>query len=1083
MMSTFFIRRPIFSSVISILLVVIGAVAYFQLPVAQYPELAPPVVRVEALYPGANAQTIADTVAAPLEQEVNGVDRMIYMQSTSSDSRYSLDISFEVGTDIDMAAVLVQNRVNIALARLPEDVRRQGVTTRKQSTNLAGVISLSSDSNADGTPLYDDLFLSNYMTINWRDEFARIYGVGAINIIPAKDYGMRIWLDPEKLKARNLTVNDVTTAIRQQNVQVAAGKIGAQPAPSGTDFELMITTKGRLTQPEEFADIIVKSEDGRIVRVKDIARIELGARDYSTISTFNRRPNAVMVTYQLPGANLVELTQNIEKKLDELRPALPKGVSAKFFYDSSMFIEASMHEVIKTLIEAFILVFLVVLIFLQSLRTTIIPALAIPVSLIGTFMFMQLLGFSVNMLTMFGMVLAIGIVVDDAIVVVENVERNMTEFKLGAVEATIKAMGEITGAIIAITLVLMSVFIPAAVLPGITGEMYRQFALTIAASTALSALCALTLSPALCALLLKAHDAVGGHAPKSFILFRPFAWVGKMFNRIFDAITSVYTAIIGVSCRAAGLMLIPFVGILLATAWLYPRVPTGFVPNEDLGFVVVAAQLPDGSSLERSNDVIDRVSDILLKDASGKGGVNGVQDVVTLSGFSVLDGNGTNLANAWIVLEPWDVRSKTNRPVEAIIAEINAKVSAIQEARFLVFSLPAIPGLGNASAIDMRVQDRGNLGRAALQRAADEAMGAMMGQQPPKIAFAFSSYREGTPQLFLDIDREKALKLNIPLQSVFETLQTYLGSAYVNDFNQFGRTWQVTMQAESAFRLRAEDIARLDVRTARGEMVPLGTLLTVRDGFGPERVTRYNMYTTATLNGIPIPGVSSGDAMATMAAAAKATLPPEMGTEWSGLSFQEARTGNQAVYVFAFAILLVYLILAAQYESFFTPVGVVVSIPLVIIGALAALYWRNLDNNVFTQIGLVLLVGLGAKNAILIVEFARENRAKGVPIAKAATEAARTRFRPIIMTSLAFILGVLPLTIAEGAGAASRRALGTAVMGGMIGNTILCLLFVPAIYVIVQWIAEKLFGSEKYMHTEHTPDAEKPQPTAAPASA
>lgn len=1050
MISQFFIKRPVFACVLSIVLVLLGAVAAFRLPIAQYPELAPPVVRVEAVYPGANAQTVADTLAAPIEQEVNGVDNMIYMSSTSSDGRYALDVTFEVGTNVDLAAVLVQNRVNIAQAKLPDEARRQGVTTRKQSTNLAGVVSLSSEVGPDGKPIYDDLYLANYVSINWRDEFARVPGVGAINILPSKDYGMRIWLDPAKLKARNMSVNDVTAAIREQNVQVAAGKLGTQPAPAGTDFELTLTTRGRLTDPKEFEEIIVKSDQGRIVRIKDIARTELGARDYSTLATFNGSPNAVLVCYQLPGANLVQLTDSLEKKLEELKPRLPAGVKAKFFYDSSMFIKASLEEVLVTLIEAFVLVFVVVLIFLQSLRTTLIPALTIPVSLIGTFMLMALFGFSINMLTMFGLVLAIGIVVDDAIVVVENVERNMTEHHLGAYEATVKAMKEISGAIIAITLVLVAVFVPTATLPGITGQMYRQFALTIAASTLLSAVCALTLSPALCALMLK-HTEAG---KKPWLLLRPLSWAGAIFNKVFDLITKAYTAVVTLTTRIAVVMVLGLIGLYALTSWVYTRVPTGFVPAEDLGFVVVAAQLPDGASLERSKQVIDRVNVLLKGNGKDIKPVDGVADVVTLSGFSVLDGNGTNLANAWIVLDPWDERARSKRGVPQIIAEINQRVASIQEAQFLVFSLPPIPGLGNASAIDMRVLDRGNLGRSALQQGVNESIGAMMGQSPPKIAFAFSSFRAGVPQLALDIDRERVLKMNVPLQAVFDTLQTALGSAYVNDFNQFGRTWQVTLQADAPYRLSPADVTRLQVRSRTGEMVPLGAVLTVRDSYGPERVNRYNLYTAATVNGIPIPGVATGEAMATMQAAAKNALPPEMGIEWSGLSYQESRVGNQGLMVFALAILLVYLILAAQYESFATPIAVVLSVPLVVIGAMAALWYRDLDNNVFTQIGLVLLVGLGAKNAILIVEFARENRAAGVPIRKAAIDAARLRFRPIVMTSLAFILGVVPLLTASGAGAASRQALGTAVFGGMIGNTVLGLIFTPALYVAVQTVAE-----------------------------
>jgi len=1059
MFSKFFITRPIFACVISILIVLMGYVASTRLPVAQYPELAPPIVRVEALYPGASAQTIADTVAAPLEQEVNGVDNMIYMSSVSSDSRYGLDISFKPGTDVDLSAVLVQNRVAIALAKLPEEVRRQGVTTRKQSTTLAGVISLSSP---DGK--VDDVTLSNFLTIYWRDEIARIPGVGAINILPAKDYGMRIWLNPEKLKARGLTVNDVAGAIREQNVQVAAGAIGRQPAPAGTDFELIATTQGRLVQPEQFEEIIIKADGTQTVRVRDIARVELGARDYGTVSTFNSKPNAVLVAYQLPGANLVDIADALQAKLKELTAPnapvkLPPGTQAKFFYDSSMFIKASLEEVLKTLIEAFVLVFIVVLIFLQSFRTTLIPALTIPVSLIGTFLLMLLFGFSINMLTMFGLVLAIGIVVDDAIVVVENVERNMTEFKLGAREATIKAMGEITGPVIAITLVLMSVFLPAAALSGITGQMYRQFALTIAASTALSAVCALTLSPALCALLLKVHQP--GHKP--FVLFRPLVWLGDKFNQIFGAMTNAYVWFTRWNVRLAFVSLIAFGALMFGTYRVFQSVPTGFVPDEDLGFVVVAAQLPDGASLERTQQVIDRISEIAQK-------VEGVEDVVTLSGFSVIQGQGTTYGNCWIVLKPWDERAKTNRSVQTIIAEIQGKIAPIMEAQCFVFSLPAIQGLGNASGFDLRVQDRSNRGRAALQQATDELVGASFGN-PQAIAYTFSSYRAGVPQLFVDIDREKVYNLNIPLQSVFDTMQAALGSAYVNDFNFQNRTFQVNMQADAQFRLQPEDITRLEVRNRAGQMVPLSTFATVRETTGPDRIERYNMYQAATINGAPAQGGSSGQAISVMEQLAQSKLPEQgMGFEWTTMAFQEKQSGGQTVLVFGLAMLLVYLILAAQYESWTTPLAVVLSVPLVVIGAMGYVLWRGMDNNVFTGIGLVLLVGLGAKNAILIVEFARENRMQGKSIVDSAVEAARTRFRPILMTSFAFILGVVPLLNATGAGAASRRAIGTAVFGGMVGATVLGLIFIPALYVVVQKISEAIFPMKP--KTDHTPNTE-----------
>jgi HAE1 family hydrophobic/amphiphilic exporter-1 len=1048
MLSGFFIKRPVFAAVISIVIMLLGLVAGMGLPIAQYPELAPPIVRVEALYPGANARTVADTVAAPLEQEVNGVDGMIYMSSTSADGRYGLDVSFEVGTDVDMATVLVQNRVAIAGPKLPEDVRRLGVTTRKQSTALAGVISLYS---TDGRAT--DVELSNFLANFWRDEFARIPGVGGITIMPTKDYSMRIWLDPQALKARGLTVTDAIAALSAQNVQVAAGALGRQPAPQGTDFEYVVNTRGRLTTPEEFGEVVLRATpDGRQLRLRDVAKVELGSRDYGTLASYNGKPNAIMVVYQSPGANLVQITDQLQAAIDRLTSPtavpLPPGTEVEFFYDASMFIRASLDEVAHTLIEAFVLVAAVVLIFLQSWRTTLIPLLTIPVSLIGTLLFMQALGFSVNMLTMFGIVLAIGIVVDDAIVVVENVERNIAEHHLSPAEATLRAMNEITGPVIAITLVLMSVFIPTAFLPGLTGEMYRQFALTIAASTFLSAVCALTLSPALCALLLKAHNPGHKPGPIGRILRAPAAG----FNWVFDRITSAYAWVARVVARGWFASIPAFVAVLVVTGWATMRVPTGFVPNEDLGFVVCAAQLPDGASLERSKAVIDRVTAAAAK-------IDGVENVVALAGFSVIQGNAANVANAWIVLEPWEERYANGRfrTIEGVMNDLRREVAGIQEADFLVFSLPPINGVGNAAGFDLRLQDRGQAGRGALGEATATLIGAGMGQANAegrmRLLAVFSSFRAGVPQVYLDIDREKVFRLGVPLQDVFQTLRTYLGSAYVNDFNLLGRTFQVNVQAMPEFRLQPEQIARLEVRNSEGRMVPLGAFASVADAIGPDRVERYNLYEAATINGIPAPGTSSGEAMSIMEQAA-AGLPQGMGFEWTALSFQEKRAGGQGMIVFALGILLVYLILAAQYESWTTPIAVVLSVPLVVIGAMLLLSYRGLDNNVFTQIGLVLLVGLGAKNAILIVEFARENRAKGMGILDSAIEAARARFRPILMTSFSFILGVVPLLLATGAGAASRQAIGTAVFGGMLGQTVLSLVFTPMLYVVVTAVAE-----------------------------
>jgi HAE1 family hydrophobic/amphiphilic exporter-1 len=1058
MLSRFFIYRPVFASVLSILIVLLGAVAYFALPVSEYPELAPPVVHVEATYPGANAQTIADTVAQTLEQEINGVDDMIYMVSTSSDGRYSLDISFEQGTDIDMAAVLVNNRVSIASPRLPEEVRRQGVTVAKQSTNFVGVVSIAPKEGHEGE--YDDLFLSNYLLLNLRDEMSRVKGVGGLRVIPAKDYGMRVWLNPAEMKSRSLTVTDVNNAILAQNVQVAAGSIGKAPAPEGTDYELVLNTLGRLTTPEQFGAIIVKQDPATrsIVYLRDIARIELGTKDYSNLARFNGRPAAIMIVFQLPGANLVETAGNVNKQLAIFQKNLAiqhPNLQAKMFYDASMFIQASLKSVVETLLEAFILVFVVVFIFLQSFRSTLIPMITIPVALIGAFLFMAFFGFSVNTLTMFGLVLAIGIVVDDAIVVVENVERNLQLAKPGETThaVTIRSMQEIMGPVIAITLVLMSVFIPAASLSGITGQMYRQFALTIAASTFLSAVCALTLSPALCAIFLRPHHETHG---KGSAWTAPFRAVGNGFNRGFGTVTNAYTFIARMALKAWPITILLFGGVLVLTAVVYRQVPGGFVPNEDLGFVAVAIQLPDGASLERSNQVVLDIARECKK-------LDGVTDVVGLTGFSLIDGNSSNLGQIFVTLAPWDERTPKGLGIQTMIGKVQGIANQKQEARALVFSLPAIRGLGNTSGIDLRIQDRGSQGRAALEQVTQAVSGAAMGQQG-KFAIVYSSFRPGVPQLYLDIDREKAIKLGVPLAGIFDTLQTQLGGSYVNDFNQFGRTYQVNVQAQNEYRVQAEDVLKFEVRTNDGQMVPLGTLLSVRDSFGPQQIQRYNMFPSAAITGITLPGTSSGEAIGLVDKIINdpSVFPPggSFGAEWSSMSYQEKVASEEAnpAMTFGLAIGLVYLILAALYESWTTPIAIVLSVPLVLIGAMTALYLRGLENNVFTQVGLVLLVGLGAKNAILIVEFAREYRARGEGIVASAIEAARVRFRPILMTSFAFILGVVPLVRASGAGANSRQSLGTAVFGGMIGVTVLGLLFTPLLYVIVTAISEKVMS-------------------------
>ncbi len=1026
MLSRFFIERPIFASVISILIFIAGAVAIFTLPVAQYPEITPPTVQVTATYPGADPEVVADTVASPIEQEVNGVENMLYMSSTStSDGMYTLRITFELGTNVDMATVLVQNRVQRAMARLPEAVQRQGVSTKKSSTNFINIICLYSPDRR-----YNDLFLTNYVTINVKDQLSRINGVGDLFILPDKDYSMRVWLDPNRLEYNSLTTNDVVQALKEQNVQVAAGQLGEQPAPRGTDFQLTINTLGRLSDAEQFANIIVKTaEGGRITRIKDVARVELGGKSYSTLSFLNGAPAATVVVFQSPGTNALTVTKQVRDTMERLKKNFPQGLDYKNVYDASDFVNASIHEVVKTLFEAFVLVFIVVFIFLQDWRATLVPAVTIPVSLIGTFAVMALLGYSINMVTLFGLVLAIGIVVDDAIVVVENVERNMTQFGLSAKESAIKAMDEITGAIIGITLVLMAVFVPAAFLGGITGELYRQFSLTIAFTTLFSAINALTLSPALCALLLTPQ-----HAEKRNAFFRGF-------NRVFDRITTAYTGTVSLCVRRVSVMLVLFAVALGGTYLGFVRVPTGFLPSEDDGLVLIAGQLPDGASLERSQATVDKVGQILEH-------TKGVETYALMPGWSLIDGNAPNFAGGFVALAPWEERLKEGLTKTVIMQELAVKFSRIQEAVVFPFSLPPITGVGQSGGFEMMVQDRNSLGPLALEEAAVEL--ARDGNSEPDLRNVNTTFRAQVPRLFADVDRVKALNLKIPLQSVFDTMQAYLGSTYVNDFNKFGRTWQLKVQADAPFRARAEDVKRLQVRTIDGKMVPLGTLVKVEDSLGPQRIDRYNMYPAARVSGDAAPGFSSGQAIRTMERVAEAKLPLGMGFEWTGMAFQEKKGGGQVVVVFALAVLVVVLILSAQYESWTDPLAVVLVVPLAVLGAIIGLLIRGMDNNLYTQVGLVLLVGLAAKNAILIVEFAREKRAEGMGAVEAAVQAAGLRFRPILMTSFAFIIGVVPLVVASGAGAASRQSLGTAVFSGMLGVTLLGIFFTPVLYVLMQ---------------------------------
>jgi HAE1 family hydrophobic/amphiphilic exporter-1 len=1030
MFSKFFIHRPIFATVLSALIVIAGIVTLTGLPIAQFPEITPPTVQVEAIYPGASAQVVAETIGAPIEQEVNGVEGMLYMASTSSsDGRYQLTITFEVGTDLDQAAVLVQNRVNIATPSLPEEVARQGVTTKPQSPNILLLVSLYAQEEQ-----YDSLFLSNYATLRLQDELSRIDGVGDITIFGSSDYSMRIWLEPRKLKSLNLTTQDVIDAIREQNVQVAAGQIGQPPAPAGQTFQYTVTTLGRLSDIEQFEQIIVKTaEKGRVTRIKDVARVELGAQNYDMYSLLNGNPSASLAIFQLPGANALNVARQIRQTMETLKQEFPPGIDYTISFDTTKFVQAGINEVYETLFIAAALVFIVIFLFLQDWRATVIPAITIPVSLIGTFAVMGLLGFSINMLTLFGLVLSIGIVVDDAIVIVENVIRLMDEHDLSPRDAAVRTMEEVSGPVIATSLVLMAVFIPAAFLPGLTGQLYRQFALTIAATTVFSTLNALTLSPALSALILRPSPTQRNP------LFRGF-------NRLIESSTRHYSQVVSFMLRRGAITFLLYVAIVGLAGWRMAALPTGFLPQEDQGLLVTNIQLPDAASQERTREVVDRVNAILIN-------TPGVEQATAVGGYSMLSGTfASNAATFFISLKPWEERTEPHLQADAILGSLFFQYQEIQEAIILPFGLPPISGLGNASGFDLRLQDRGGMGMSTLQQVTQELV--QDGNAQSGLTGLYSGFRANVPQLFVDVDRVKAKTLDIPLSTVFGTLQAYLGSAYVNDFNRFGRTYQVTVQADPAFRANRHDIQGLDVRTRQGKMVPLGALVSVEESFGPQDVTRYNLYPSAAITGQAAPGYSSGQALELMENMADQKLPPGMGYEWTGVAYQEKQVGAEAMLIFALAIVLVYLVLAAQYESWTSPTAIILAVPLALLGTVVALMMRSMDNNTYTQIGIVLLIALASKNAILIVEFARENRAKGQGILEAALGAARLRFRPILMTACSTLLGMTPLVIATGAGAAGRRTLGTAVFGGLVAATVLVVLFAPVLYTMMQRLSE-----------------------------
>jgi HAE1 family hydrophobic/amphiphilic exporter-1 len=1032
MFSRFFIERPIFSSVMSIVIVIAGGLCIPILPIEQTPDITPPTVMVTTNYPGSSAAVLADSVAFPIEEQVNGVEGMLYMQSKcSDDGSYELTVTFEVGTDIDMATVLVQNRVAVAQPKLPEEVKREGVKTEKRSTAMILMVNVYSEQQR-----YDELYISNYISLNIKDELARAPGVGKVNVMGAKDYGMRIWLDPQKLKARGLTTNEVVDTIREQNVQVAAGRIGASPSPAGQDFEYTVSALGRLTDVEQFKNMILKvGDNGSVLRVKDVARVELGAQSYNWEVTLNGEPSIGVAMYQLPGANSLDAAKAIRATMDRLAEDFPPGLKYKIAYDTTKFVTASIEEVVETLVIAVILVILTVYVFLQDFRTTLIPALTIPVSLIGTFAVMLVLGLSINTLTLFGLVLAIGIVVDDAIVVVENTMRLIDEEGLSSRAAALQAMEEVAGPVVATTLVLLAVFVPTTVMPGITGRLYAQFSMTIATSTVISSLNALTLAPALCGILLRP-------SPKERRGF--FKW----FNDVFQRTTTGYMGWVTFFIRRTALSILIFAVFAGLTVLGFIKVPGGFLPDEDQGYFMISAQLPEGATLERTREVMSGIEGILEE-------TPGIADTISVVGYSALDALATpNAGTYFVVLKNWSDRTAAEERLGAILRGIQPKLTQIEAATCFAFIPPPITGLGNAGGFEFQLLDQGNAGYAQLETAAQDMVAEAMAAG--RLTRMNNNFRASVPQLFVDVDRTKAKKMHVPLASIFSTLQANLGSVYVNDFNKFGRTYKVMIQADQQFRSQASDIGKLEVRNASGGMVPLSTLVTVNDTVGPKTIYRFQQYPSATITGQGAAGVSSGQAIVAMQDLAGQVLPPSMGYQWSGVTSQQLAAGNLAPIIFSLAIVFVYLFLAAQYESWSIPLAVLLSVPLAILGAMTATAVRGLDNNIYTQIGLVLLIGLSAKSAILIVEFAKQRREEGLSIEEAASGAARLRFRAILMTAFSFILGVIPLVIATGAGAGSRRALGTAVFGGMTAATVLGVFMIPFLYVFVQRTSEAM---------------------------
>jgi len=1035
MISEFFIERPIFANVIAIITIILGLVCLYSLPVAQYPEIVPPTVQVSTHYPGASAEVVANTVGIPIEQAVNGVENALYMSSQSgSDGSYTLTVTFSVGTDLNIAMTLVQNMVNKALPQLPETVQPQGVTVKKVSTNILQVVSLYSDDDR-----YDDLFLANYAIINLQYPLGRLPGIGNVQVFGAGQYSMRIWLDPNKLQSLNLTTTDVVAAIQNQNVQVVAGQLGAPPVPSNQVHQYTINALGRLSDVEQFQDIIVKSERGRggetarVVRVRDIAQVELSQQVFSNFGGLSGKKAAQIMIFALPGANAIAAADQVTQAMAEMRADFPPGLTYGIYYDTTKFVREAITSVYHTLFEAGLLVLLVIMVFLQNWRATIVPATTVPVTIIGAFAAMAILGFTVNLLTLFALILAIGIVVDDAIVIVENsafyIEKGLTPK-----EATIKAMRELTGPVIGITLVLSAVFLPAAFMPGITGQLFRQFALVIASTAIISAINALTLKPAQCALYLKPRGE------------KQVGWFYRNFNRVYAQVENAYVWVVRHMVARPGTMALVFAAAIAVSGWLFILQPTGFLPIEDQGYAIVAVQLPEGSSQPRV-EAVSRQLDAIL------GQTPGLAAWVTVGGYSALDAaNISNTLSTFIIYDEWSKRG-ANLTQDQIVGGLNQKLAAIEEAFAVVLVPPPIMGLGQSGGFQVMVEDRKGLGLGELQKAVWEMIRAGEGQAG--LAGLATTFSARSPQIYLDIDRTKAETLDLPLSSVFDTLQAYLGSAYINLFNKFNQVFQVYVQADAPFRLRTEDIKNLYARNRRGEMVPLGTLMEVRRTLSSELVTRYNLYPAAALFGQAAPGFSSGQALSLVERIAQHTLPAGMSFDWTATAYQEKQVGSQAYFIYALSLILIFLVLAAQYESWFSPAAVIMTVPMALVGVLLGLIVRGYDNNLYTQVGLVLMIALASKNAILIVEFARELRAEGHSIAEAAVEATRRRFRPIVMTSFAFILGVVPLLQATGAGAASQRAIGTVVFGGMLSSTLLAIPFVPVFYVLLERLSDR----------------------------